>query len=226
VTRARVNAHEEVPMATRHPALAVLSLLAALAACTEHPLPTATPPTRVPTSDVINPLSNGVIVEVGEHSAPFGLINIDPNSNLVLYYRWDNGFCGGVTPSEFILSTYRDVIRVDETWQTLDKTHDFWFYVYEWNGNPFLGCNFLKTHTPLATGRGRRLLHDNDFYPFDPYGPGPGANAYLVELHGDLTTAAGTPTQFAGQIHATVDRDGETVRLWNTDLRLSPDPRQ
>ena len=212
-------------MSTRPRAVLVLSLLGTLVACSERPLPTATTPTRAPL-DIVNPNGNGMIVEVGEHRAPFGLINIDAQSNLVLYYRWDNGFCGGVTPSEFVLSTYHDLIRVDESWQTLDKTDDFWFYVYAWNGNPFIGCNFLKNTTPLATGRGRRLLHDNDYYPFGPYGPGPGANAYLVELHGDLTTPAGTPTQFAGQIHATIDPDGETFRLWNTDLRLSPDPRQ
>ena len=170
---------------------------------------------------------NGVLVEVGEHRAPFGLLVGDRESQLLLYYRWDNGFCGaGPAPTDFVLSTFHDVIRIDETWHYLDKTNDYWLYVYPWNGTPaFPGCNYLRNTPRLATGRGDRLLVDNDFYPIAPYAPGPGANAYTVKLNGNLTTPSGAPAQLSAQTHIIVDADGSTIRQAKTTVRLSPDPR-
>lgn len=168
---------------------------------------------------------NAALVEVGEHSAPFGLLVWDRVNHLVLYYRWDNGFCGGVTPTEFVQSTYRDVLHVNESWRTLDQTDGFWFYVYDWNGTAALNCAFLRNNVPLAQGRGHRTFLDNDYYPIPPYGPGPYANAFGVVWRGTLAAPTGEPVQFHGREHAVVLPDGETLRFYDVTLMLSPDPR-
>lgn len=180
-----------------------------------------------PQLDLVSAQSEGALIEVGAYYVPFGILIRDADSQLLLYYRFDDAFpCNGVTPTEFVQATYRDVIRIDESWRTVDKTEGLWFYVYPWNGTPASpGCNFLRTTTPLATGRGHRLLTDNDYFPFSPYGPGPGANAYMLRFGGSLTTPAGRLVQFMAQTIATFDPDGTTVRHWDTTLRLSPDPR-
>lgn len=200
---------------------AALMFAAAFAACTQD----STAPYARPQRDAVGN-ENAVQVETGEHRAPFGLLVFDRQNQLVLYYRWDNGFCGGVTPTEFVQSTYHDIQRVDDIWQTLDKTEGYWFYVYPWDGVTPVGCAFLRNAPRLATGRGSRMLHDNDYYPFAPFGPGPGANAYMVTLHGSLTTPAGDPVEFLGQTHGTVLPDGNTFTHWDVSLQLSPDPRQ
>lgn len=195
-------------------------LLGVVTGCSDdRPRPTALEPNfNLAASD------NAALVEVGEHSAPVGLVVRDRVNHLVLYYRWDNGFCGGVTPTEFVKSTYRDVLKVNETWRTLDQTEGFWFYVYDWNGTATITCAFLR-NTPLATGRGHRTFLDNDYYPFAPYGPGPYGNAFGVVWRGSLTTPAGDLVQFHGREHGVVLRDGETLPVYDVTLMLSPDPR-
>jgi hypothetical protein len=168
---------------------------------------------------------NAALVEVGEHSAPFGLVVRDRVNGLIFYYRWDNGFCGGTTPTEFVKSTFRDVLHVNEAWRTLDQTDGFWFYVYDWNGTASITCAFLLNNVPLATGRGHRTFLDNDYYPIPPYGPGPYANAFGVVWRGSLTTPAGDAVQFHGREHGLVLPDGETLQVYDVTLMLSPDPR-
>lgn len=198
--------------------IGVLLITAVLGGCGDAPLAPEQRPQFSPGDN-----GQGAIIEVGEHRAAFGLAVRDLERNLLLYFRWDDGFCGGVTPTEFVWSTYRDVIRLEESWLTLDKTDGFWFYVYDWHGES-VTCAFLRSAARLASGRGTRLLHDNDFYPVAPYGPGPGANAYLVDLHGTLTTTAGGQVELMAQQHITALPDGTIVR-WDNSVRLSPDPR-
>jgi hypothetical protein len=211
-------------MSHHHPltrARGVLVLaLGLLAACADDP---STPAVPSPQFDASS--ENGALVEVGSYGHTFGLIIRDAGNQLLLYYRWDDGFCGGPAPTEFVQSTYRDIVQIDERWRTLDKTEELWFYVYPWDGTTTVSCAFLRSTTPLATGRGSRLLHDNDFFPFAPYGPGPGANAYFEAYRGSLTTPAGQAVELLAMIHYTVAADGITLRHWNREIRLSPDPR-
>ena len=189
-----------------------------LGACAAEP--------SAPAADVANTAGtqNAAIIETGEFTHTFGIIVRDWANHLALYYRWDDGFCGGVAATDAEYTTYRDIIRIDQSWISHDKDDGMWFYVYPWNGEP-IGCAFLKNTTPLATGRGRRMVYDNDYYAYDPYAPGPGANAYMEKYIGQLTTPAGDPVGLEGQTHVTVDGDGYTVRTWRTTLQLSPDPR-
>ena len=168
---------------------------------------------------------HAALVEVGEHSFPAGLLFTDASNQLLLLYRWNDGFCGGTAATEFVQSTYRDVIQMDERWRTLDKTEGMWFYVYPWNGASTITCAYLRSTAPLATGRGTRLIQDNDFYPFAPYGPGPGANAYFEKFQASLTTPGGENVQFLGMVHLTMAADGQTIRQVRANLQLSPDPR-
>jgi hypothetical protein len=143
----------------------------------------------------------------------------------LLYYRWNDGFpCTGTAATQFALATWRDVIRMDEDWRTVEKSDGLWMRVYDYHGEA-VTCAFLTSHAPLATGRGSRLYVDNDFYPFDPYAPGPGANSFKWVWHGDLTTPAGDPAQLTGLEHGTVAADGYTWREYGAKIMLSPDPR-
>lgn len=168
---------------------------------------------------------NPVIIETGTFSHTFGLAKRDAASHLLLHYRWNDGFpCLGVGATTTEETSFRDVVKLDEWWMVRDNDAAMWFYVYEWNGES-INCAFFRTHTPLATGRGSRHIHDNDYYLDEPYAPGPSANAYLERHGGHLLTPDGVPVQFSGETNATANRYGDVIH-WKTALRLSPDPRQ
>jgi hypothetical protein len=204
---------------------AALALL--LAACTSDPSTPTTPEgaTRVGASTAAAVGGgNPAIIETGTFTHTFGLAVRDFDNHLLLYYRWNDGFpCRGIGATTQEETTYHDVVKLDEWWIVQDKDPEMWFYVFPWNGEPF-NCAFLANTQFLASGRGTRLIHDNDYYPFDPYAPGPNANAYLERYGGLLTTPAGTQVAFSGETNATADRDGNIIH-WLTALRLSPDPR-
>ena len=60
-----------------------------------------------PAADAISAASagNGAVIEAGDFTHVFGLGVIDWDNHLLLYYRWDDGFCGGVA------STFSSALR-------------------------------------------------------------------------------------------------------------------
>lgn len=193
---------------------------ALLAGCADSP----TEPVAVPQFDA-GGNGNGVLIEIGEWSVPGSRIVWDWDNHLLLYYRWSNAFpCTQTAATQFTVATWRDVIRMDEAWRTVEKSEGVWLYVYDFHGET-VDCAFLTSQRLLATGRGSRQYIDNDFYPWAPYGPGPGANAFKWQWHGDLITTAGDPVQFMGLERGTLAADGNTIRNYEVRLQLSPDPR-
>lgn len=203
---------------SRQVAGTLIAVIIGMGACAEE----STGPVPDPAFEIVAGNENGALISVGEWSYGHAVYR-DPESHLALYVRFNDGFCNAAG-TQFVSASYRDVIRLDEAWRTVEKAEGLWLYVYEWQSGP-ITCNWLLNHTPVATGRGTRLYTDNDYYPFGPYAPGPGMNAFRFTFHGQVTTSENEVAVLLGFWNGLADRNGDIVKS-DVKVQLSPDPRQ
>jgi hypothetical protein len=218
--RASITALEppEVTMSrSRQVAGTLITAIIGLGACAGE----STGPVPDPAFEIVAGNENGALISVGEWT-PGGAVYRDPDTHLALYVRFNDAICNaGAT--EFVTASYIDVIRIDQAWRTVEKADGVWLSVYEWNGGA-VNCAYLRNNPPLATGRGKRMYTDNDFYPFDPYAPGPGMNAFRFSVHGEVTTSDDQVAVLLAFWNGQADRNGDIVKS-DVKVQLSPDPR-
>lgn len=203
-------------MSTHRPAVLVLSLLAALAACSERPLPTAASPTRAPAFDFMNnpDISNPKIVrfETGDG----WLISDDAGRRFTIFATTNREFgCARRT-----YRTWADVQQImgspdpeADAIHVLETAREGWITVYDGPFSPSLECADLAARK-VAEGVGQWKYTDNDIYSF--LRPNTNANAFGQMAQGKLELVGGGTAQFSAVSRCVWDgEDFGTLRCTN-----------